>query len=273
MNDIEAVKSYYDENVMLEWQRLENYYPEFEITKRYLNRYIKQGEKVLDVGGGPGRYSLYLLNKDCDVTLIDLSQSNIDFAKEKSEEHHLDLKAVQGDARDIKNIVHDKFDHILLMGPLYHLIEEADRINTIKSCLDLLKPGGMIYIGFVSSNARIIYTLRDKPEKILDDSVVKDWRYFIDGTDFLGDSFTRAYFIKPENVLPFMEQFNLKKVHFLSCESILAPSMNDLKRQPQQVIDKWLDFAEKVCEREELMNFAEHLMYIGSKNGNQLKIL
>jgi len=269
MDTIEMVKNYYDNDVILEWERLQKYYVEFEITKRYFDRYIKQGNKVLDVGGGPGRYSLYLLNKGCNVTLVDLSPNNIKFAKHKAEEQHLELKAVSGDARNISSIVYDKFDHILLMGPLYHLLDETDRVNTINSCLSLLKPQGMLYIGFVSSHARIIYTLRDKPEKILNDSVMQEWEYFIDGTDFSGDSFTKAFLINPKNVLPFMEQFDLDKTHFFSCESILAPSMDFLKQQPQGVIDKWLDFAEKVCEHEDLLSFAEHLMYIGRKKDSR----
>lgn len=265
MDTVQIVKNYYDNDVNLEWERLEKYYVEFEITKRYFDRFIKQGDKVLDVGGGPGKYSLYLLNKGCDVTLVDLSPNNVKFAKNKAEEHRLNLKAISGDARNINNIVFDKFDHILLMGPLYHLLDEKDRVNTINSCLSLLKPNGMIYVGFVSSHARIIYTLRDKPEKILNDDIMQEWKYFIDGVDFTGDSFTKAFLINPKNVLPFMEQFNLDKIHFLSCESILAQSMDFLKQQPQQVIDKWLNFAEKICEREDLLSFAEHLMYIGRK--------
>jgi len=265
MDDIEIVKNYYDNNVRMEWERLDKYYVEFEITKRYFNRYITQGDKVLDVGGGPGRYSLYLLEKGCDVTLIDLSPNNVKFAKDRAAEQHLNLNAISGDARNITNIVNDKFDHILLMGPLYHLCDDTDRVNIINSCLSLLKPNGIIYISFVSSNARIIYTLRDKPEKISDDKVIQDWQYFIDGTDFCGDSFTKAYLINPKNVLPFMEQFNLEKLHLFSCESILAPSMDLLKQQPKQIVGKWIDFSERICESEDLLSFAEHLMYIGRK--------
>lgn len=144
MDDIEIVKSYYDNNVRMEWERLDKYYVEFEITKRYFNRYIIQGDKVLDVGGGPGRYSLYLLEKGCDVTLIDLSPNNVKFAKDRAAEQHLNLNAISGDARNITNIVNDKFDHILLMGPLYHLSDDTDRVNIINSCLSLLKPNGII---------------------------------------------------------------------------------------------------------------------------------
>ncbi|MCM3741243.1 hypothetical protein M3210_13285 [Oceanobacillus luteolus] len=72
MENIEIVKKFYDETVDYEWERLERHKVEFELTKRYLNRYIKPGDKVLDLGGGPGRYSLYLAELGCAVTLADL---------------------------------------------------------------------------------------------------------------------------------------------------------------------------------------------------------
>lgn len=74
MENIEIVKKFYDETVDYEWERLERHKVEFELTKRYLNRYIKPGDKVLDLGGGPGRYSLYLAELGCAVTLADLSE-------------------------------------------------------------------------------------------------------------------------------------------------------------------------------------------------------
>ena len=62
------IRDYYDENVQKEWDRIPNR-PEFMLTCRMLDRYIKPGDKVLDIGGGPGRYSFYLAHKGCDVTL------------------------------------------------------------------------------------------------------------------------------------------------------------------------------------------------------------
>lgn len=80
MNTKRIVQQYYDESVEKEWARIENR-PEFLLTTRFMNRYIKPGDSVLDIGGGPGRYSLYLAEKGCDVTLFDLSSGNIEFAK------------------------------------------------------------------------------------------------------------------------------------------------------------------------------------------------
>jgi hypothetical protein len=48
MNDTEMVKNYYNSIVSHEWERMMRHPFEFEITKRFMNRYIKPGERVLD---------------------------------------------------------------------------------------------------------------------------------------------------------------------------------------------------------------------------------
>ena len=62
-----------------------------------------------------------------------------------------------------------------------------------------------------------------------------------------------------------MERFGLVKLHLFGQESILAPNEPNIQAKPKEVFDKWLDLAEKVCEREDLLSFSEHLMYIGRK--------
>lgn len=49
---IKAVKDFYDAKVQGEWNRIANR-PEFLLTCRMLNRYIKPGDVILDIGGGP----------------------------------------------------------------------------------------------------------------------------------------------------------------------------------------------------------------------------
>jgi hypothetical protein len=60
MNEnIKIVQDFYNANSLGEWNRIAGR-PEFLLTCRMLDRYIKPGDRVLDIGGGPGRYSLYL---------------------------------------------------------------------------------------------------------------------------------------------------------------------------------------------------------------------
>lgn len=56
MEQIKRVEKFYEDYD--EWSRLERHKIEFEITKKYLDKYIAQESRILDIGGGPGRYSM-----------------------------------------------------------------------------------------------------------------------------------------------------------------------------------------------------------------------
>lgn len=265
LSNIGAIKEFYDNSVEHEWERLERNPYEFRINTYFMDRYIKPGDKVLDVGGGPGRYSLYFANKGCDVTLVDLSKENVKFAKEKAKELNLKIKAIDGNACDIDNLVNEQYDHVLLMGPLYHLIEESDRRKAVSNCLKLLKPNGVFYASFISACAGIIYLLREDPSMIENSKLIEDYTYFEEDHAFSGNAFTEARFERIWDIVPFMNEYNLKKLHLLGSESILSPFKNQVLSQPQIIIDKCIDLAIKVCEREDLLSYSEHLLYIGKK--------
>lgn len=262
MDTVEIIRDYYDSEVLGEWGRIGGR-PEFILTCRFIDRYVRQGEKVLDVGGGPGRYSLYLATKGCDVTLFDLAPANVQFAKERATEQGVSFNTIVGDVREIGNIVSEKYDHILLMGPMYHLLEEADRVKAITACLKLLKPNGIIFISFINMIAGMIYAMKYKPEMIIDPIEKLFYDTVLENKSYSGMAFTHAYFAKQSEILPFMEQFPLEKLHFLGQEGITSPCESNIMSQPPEVVNAWLDFSEKICEREDLLSYSEHLMYIG----------
>ncbi len=266
MDGLENVKKFYDETVHNEWDRLERHKVEFELSKRFMNRYIKPNDKVLDLGGGPGKYALYLAERGCEVTLADLSQKNVDFALEKAKELGLPLQGIQVDSRDLSAIEDNQYDCVLCMGPMYHLKSENDRAKTIQECLKKLKPKGILMVAFVSSYSFIWDYLIHNPEFILDNERKCQLQMIVEDGNYAGKGFSDNFFISPKNVLPFFEQFNLKKLHLLNCESFLYLREPELLKNRPEVINAWLDLAEQVCEREDLLSLAEHIMYIGERN-------
>ncbi|WP_170138857.1 class I SAM-dependent methyltransferase [Oceanobacillus chungangensis] len=265
MESGETVRKFYDETVKDEWERLDRHKVEFEITKRYLNRYIKPKDKVLDLGGGPGKYSLYLANLGCDVTLADLSDKNVAFALNKANEQGVTIKGLQVDGRDLSAIRDGQFDYVLCMGPMYHLKSEEDRAKTIRECLKKLKPNGIIFVAFISSYSFVWDYLIRNPDFILNSDRKSELNKIVDGKDFAGEGFSDNFYISPKNVLPFFIQFNLEKLHLLNNESFLYLREPELIGRKPEVINAWLDLAEQVCGREDLLSMAEHLMYIGRK--------
>lgn len=261
---VRIVQEHYNSDVQKEWNRLEKHPFEFIITTRLMDRYIKPGDKILDIGGGPGRYSIYYANKGCDVTLLDLSSENVKFALEKSKEMNLNIKVITGDAREVNKLIKKEFDHIFVMGPMYHLLDEKDRNKALNAAISLLKQGGLIYVSFILMFAGIIYGMKYDPQLLLYetpkyiDSVLKNKSY-------IGDSFTKAFFINQKDIIPFMNKFCLEKKHLFGQESILSPCEENILKQSQEVIEKWIEIAEQLCERDEFLSYSDHAMYIGQK--------
>ena len=52
--NIDAVRDFYDNAPQTEWDRLERQPFEFELTTYMMDKYIRPGDSVLDIGGGPG---------------------------------------------------------------------------------------------------------------------------------------------------------------------------------------------------------------------------
>ncbi|MCL2362465.1 MAG: class I SAM-dependent methyltransferase [Defluviitaleaceae bacterium] len=261
-----VVRDFYDSQVVEEWNRIPNR-PEFLLTCRMLDRYIKPGDTVLDIGGGPGRYSLYLAAKGCDVTLFDLSPENTKFGAAQADREGLAIKTITGDACGADKLVTGQYDHVLLMGPMYHLLDEADRVKAVNAALSLLKPGGIIFVSFISSCAGITFYLKHGPEFLIstEPSEIEYREAVLSQRSYGGDGFTRAFFIEQSEILPFMARFSLEKLHLFGQEGLLSLAEKNVMSQPQEVINAWLDFCEKLWDRDEFLSWAEHPMYVGRK--------
>ncbi|MDD2649002.1 MAG: class I SAM-dependent methyltransferase [Eubacteriales bacterium] len=265
-SDIKTVREYYDSDPQGEYERISGR-PEFLITTRFMKRVIKSGDSVLDIGGGPGIYSHWLARLGCKVTLCDLSEENVRFAREKARESGLDITAVCGDARDADKLIDGQFDHVLLMGPLYHLLEEADRIKAVNAALSLLKNGGTLWSAFILMFSGIIFEMKNCPELIVSDlpMEVECRRAVLDGDNYGGDAFTKAFFISQGEIEPFMRRFPLEKLFLFAQEGILSPCEKNIMSQPENIVSAWLDFAEKLAERPEMLSWGEHAMFVGRK--------
>lgn len=259
MNEIEE---WYD-NKYDEWLRLDRHRVEYEITKRYMDEFIK-GEKldILDIGGGPGRYSIYLAGKGHNLTLFDLSGKNLEVAKEKSKEYEVTLEGyIKGNILDVQSF-DKKFDVVLLMGPMYHLIKVEERKQALLNALSYLKDGGIIITSFISSYAVLQdYLLRldgfDNTEVVL--------KYLKDGINQEEEGFTTAYFIGIEEAQEFMKGFGIEQLAFAGVENVLCSKEHEILALPEEDIQKWLEIAYVLSQDKNLLGTSCHFLHIGKK--------
>jgi S-adenosylmethionine-dependent methyltransferase len=259
MNEIEH---WYDTEYD-EWQRLERHKIEFDITKRYLDEFIiGENLQIFDIGGGPGRYSIYLAEKGHKVTLLDLSERNIEVAKRKSFERGIVLEDyIHGNALELVQF-DQKYDVVLLMGPLYHLLKESQRKKAVEEALKLLKPNGLIIVSFISNYAPIQDNLSqlfpiESVEGLLD--------YLNDGENKDKEGFTTAYFIDHNEAKAFMKSFGLKELIFAGIENILGCKEKEINLLEENEYRKWLEIGYHLSKDKNVIGTSQHFLYIGRK--------
>jgi ubiquinone/menaquinone biosynthesis C-methylase UbiE len=156
----------------LEPGRLElDYFPlERARTQELIRRHIpKPPAVVLDVGGGAGAYSFWLTDLGYEVHLVDPVPLHVERARTVSARRAQGrLASVEvGDARAL-SFADRRADAVLLLGPLYHLSQAADRASALREALRVLRPGGLLLAAAISRFASLVDGLRGP---LFDDAV------------------------------------------------------------------------------------------------------
>jgi len=113
--ETENIREYYNADPQKEWDRLKVRHPyEKYITTHMMDRYICPGDSILDIGGCPGHYSIHYARQEHSVTLLDLSDDNVRFAKKKARQYGVKITAMQGNALDLSGVAEGSFDVLKL---------------------------------------------------------------------------------------------------------------------------------------------------------------
>jgi SAM-dependent methyltransferase len=162
------VQRYYDRQVEREWHRLATHRLEYAISLRLLRDALPPAARVLDVGGGTGQYAVALAAAGHAVSLIDLSPRLLERARAHAQDRKVRLMAVQeGNAVDLSRFDTASFDAVLLMGPLYHLPREGDRLRALREAHRVLTPGGCLIASFLTRYAPLRRLARTNPRTLL----------------------------------------------------------------------------------------------------------
>jgi SAM-dependent methyltransferase len=168
IDDVSDIASYYNNDPETERGRLERHQLEHDLTWRYLDKYLPTRGSILEVGAATGRYTVELAKRGYQITAVDLSTANIEVCRKSLVEAGLErqVRLVLADARDLREVTEKEFDAVLLMGPLYHLIAEADRKMALKEVFDRLREGGILFSAFISRFGIMGDLMKDIPDWI-----------------------------------------------------------------------------------------------------------
>lgn len=106
--------------------------------------------RILDVGGGPGTHAAWLAAEGYEVAVVDPIPLHVEQALALAGERSgSPFTAETGDARQLR-AADSSLDAVLLLGPLYHLTERADRILALREAVRVARPGGVVIAAAIS---------------------------------------------------------------------------------------------------------------------------
>lgn len=229
---------------------------EFLTTVRYIEKYLKEGDRILDIGAGAGEYSLHFARLGYEVSALELADANIAaFRKKLTPEDKIDF--VQGNALDLSRYADQSFDIVFLFGPLYHLKNDNDKLKCINEAKRVCKDGGKLFFAFIS-NDFIFLT-----------EFAYNIHYFLNGnydkkTFKLHDFPFVFHTVDAARAL--LANGGIKVLHEVASDGASELMAEKINEMSDEEYAQYLRYHFYICEKPELLGMSNHLLFVGEKN-------
>jgi S-adenosylmethionine-dependent methyltransferase len=267
---IEAVRAYYDARGESEWHRLDNPYEgavEQELHRRAFEELLPPAGRVLDLGGGPGKWTIWLARRGHRVVLADLSPRLLAIARRELAEAGVEAEAVlELDARDLGTFAAEEFDAVLALGPFYHLVDRADRELAARETLRVLRPGGLLLATVMTRYSWLLGVLLEggsallpAVRRLLEDGVYRNQE---------PGRFTEAYLYRAEDVGLFFAAAGFEPLRVMASQGILNQVQEEvagLHERDPEAYQELLEIAYQASTDPSVLGLSGHLLYAGRK--------
>ena len=267
MDDLSDVRDLYNGAWDVEADRLARHQLEADLTWRYIDECVSEASNVLEVGFGTGYYTFGLARRGHRVTAIDLSDEFARRCQSMAEKLGFaeSINFQVGDARQMDAVESEEFDAVLLMGPLYHLVLEEDRLRALREAFRCLRPGGIILSSLISRFAVLADQIKKNPNWIDDQERV--WSHIREGhrPDYVPRVGFRGYFVRTDEIAPLHQSAGFEMVKMAGVEPVISTddeSYNQLEGKRREL---WLDLLYHVSGEESMIAGSRHILYVGRR--------
>lgn len=225
---------------------------------------------VLDVGGGAGVYALWLAQLGHSVHLVDLIPLHIEqaLAAANTQPDYPLASARVGDARQL-DFPDASVEAVLLLGPLYHLQDRADRLQVLQETYRVLKPGGLVFAVAISRFASMMeaihrgYLLDPGFAELVSNDLDNGKHHNPTGQQ---GYFTTAYFHHPTELPAEVSEsgFAVENTLVIEGSAAFAPELDTLWAD-DQAREALLQYLQTIESDPAILGATGHLMSIGRK--------
>lgn len=235
---------------------------EYLTTMRYIEKYLRPGMSVLEIGAGTGRYSHALAQMGYCVDAVELLEHNIEIFRKNTVEGE-DITITQANATYLQGFKTDSYDITLLLGPMYHLYTEEDKVKALSEAIRVTKKGGLIFAAYCMGDASVMSYgfVRGEIFNIIE-ACLLDTETF--------DTFSQPWDIfelyRKEDIDALRCQFNVTQLHFVASDGYACHMRPTLAAMDEDMYDMYLKYHFATCERQDLVGYSNHTLDIFRKD-------
>ena len=236
---------------------------EFFTTMRYIEKYVKPGDRVLEIGAGTGRYSHALARQGYAVDAVELVEHNMEIFRQNTQPLE-NITLTQGNALDLSAFPDNTYAITLLLGPLYHLYSAEDKQQALREAIRVTKKGGVIFAAYVISDGCLLdegfhrgnISVKEYMEKGL-----------IDARTFATASQPKDVFelVRKENVDDIMSVFPVTRLHYVAADGCALFMRETIDAMDNDTFELFLKYHFATCERADLLGITSHALDIFRK--------
>ncbi|HEX6198585.1 MAG TPA: class I SAM-dependent methyltransferase [Jiangellaceae bacterium] len=240
---------------------------EFERTQQLVCERVAAGSRIIDIGGGSGVHAAALAERGDEVMLVDPVPQHVDAAASLGT-----FTARTGDARRLDDS-DQSYDAALLLGPLYHLLDEADRIRALREAVRVVRPGGWVFAAGISRLVTAAWvTVMEPAIRFATDGTTTvrsplpdTWRHLLeDGRGGLTDSgFPGGHFHLAEELADEASEVGLQQVEVHGLEGPAGHALDVSRSLDPTLLDAARVLADQFGTQPGLRDLSPHLLAIG----------
>lgn len=257
MDQLEEFYTDYDEDARLVER---DGHVEFLTTMKYIREAIGTGKKkILEIGAGTGRYSLALEKEGHLVDAVEYTKHNTDIMRSKIDDSS-SIILYQGNALDLSKLEDDCYDITLLLGPMYHLFEESDKLLALKEAIRVTKNGGYILVAYCMNEASVIqsaFLLGQIEDSIENQILTEDFRYTAKDVFSL---------MRIEDIDKLDAHFdNICREKIVATDGAAIYIRDCLEQMDEKTFELFIKYHFSTCERMDLIGATNHCLDILKK--------
>lgn len=229
---------------------------EYLTTMRYIEKYLKPGMRILEIGAGTGRYSHTLARRGYAVDAVELVQHNIDIFRANTQPGE-QVTVTQGNAKDLHFIPDGQYDMTLLLGPMYHLFTPEEQKQALSEAVRVTKPGGVLFVAYCGNDASIINFCF-----LRGNILAERYQKLVDPVTFKAGSDPAELFelYRKEDIDALNQAFPMQRLHYVGTDMITNYFRSQIDEMEEELFQTYLRYHFAVCERPDMVGISHHIL-------------